>query len=222
MQARKNSRTQKTSEEEDTPSNEPNEGTELTAKERFEARKAALWLSPRKLTAKSKDPYQVILACRAQAPLVIKRLIELTKSNHGPTAVKACETILNRAYGRAPVTVDITHKLTADRALLEQAAIAILERRAQRQLSNKTFDNGPLVLADGTDRDGATDSGGYAAVEGGGGVERVPLEKGSSTYKHDSIEYNLDADGEILSLPAAKANRKRAPKSARLSKGERK
>src|SRR6185436_14812520 len=113
------------------------------------ARIAALWERPRIL--KGVDNYNVVIACRQVTPQIIKRLIALTLSTHGPTAVKACEIILNRAYGRAPVTVDVTHKLTADRALLEHAAAAILEKRRRQATAGAaaldTFDMPALPAA---------------------------------------------------------------------------
>ena len=62
-------------------------------------------------------------------PHVLRRLLELVESKEGSVAVKACEIILNRAYGRAPINVNIAHSLT-DQRLLEDTARRILLKRA--------------------------------------------------------------------------------------------
>lgn len=71
----------------------------------------------------------IVLACRQATPIILKRLLEIAQDKKNlNAATKACEIILNRAFGRAPVTVNIAHSIV-DRAQLEAAAGAILERR---------------------------------------------------------------------------------------------
>lgn len=183
--------------------------TRNRSKQSNQERAAALWERPRIL--KGADNYNVVLACRQVVPQIIKKLVQLTQSTHGPTAVKACEIVLNRAYGRAPVTVDITHKLTADRALLEQAAQAILLRRAERaaEVAQVTQATEAIALLGG-----AAHSGGYSAVEGVGGVERVPPKKAPNETTIDN-----DNDGSV-NIDRAVIENNTAPKRAKRAKAK--
>ena len=85
-------------------------------------------------------PVDLALQVRPHVPAILARLLQLAQDDHGPTAVKACALLLDRCFGRAPITIDVTKTLT-DNTQLANAAAAILLKREQLQIdSNNVSD----------------------------------------------------------------------------------
>jgi hypothetical protein len=67
-------------------------------------------------------------------PVVFKRLIRLCASQNESVAVRACEAVLDRAYGKPPQAVELTGDMppvVVTRASREDVARALEQLRAQ-------------------------------------------------------------------------------------------
>ena len=90
---------------------------------------AATYTPPR---TTPKQRREFALQARKLTPLVIERFQQIILNGKDADAIKAGQAILDRAYGRAPVTVDVTHGLEGE--ALQEVARAILQRRQQEAL----------------------------------------------------------------------------------------
>ena len=86
--------------------------------------------NPPKVTPKERREFS--LQCRELVPLAMERLTQIVLTGSDSDALKAIEQVLNRGYGRAPQTVDVTVGLEGES--LQQVARAILKRRATEAL----------------------------------------------------------------------------------------
>lgn len=79
---------------------------------------------------RSKIDRDIALVARTYTEQAIHRLAELAmQDKHLGAAVRACEILLERGYGKAPVVVDVMHSI--DSQSLQEAALAILRRRLE-------------------------------------------------------------------------------------------
>lgn len=71
--------------------------------------------------------------CRAATPLVLARLLSIIKDGDDRDAINACREVLNRGYGKAPITIDITHGLKNEDIF--NVAAAIIDKRRRKELA---------------------------------------------------------------------------------------
>lgn len=88
----------------------------------------------------------VVSLARDYTTLAITRLAELAQQNKNPgAAVRACEVLLERGYGRSPANVNVMHMLAGiSPEALQEVAARILEKR--RALEAKTSDANVTVV----------------------------------------------------------------------------
>lgn len=102
-----------------------------------------------KPTVELPKSFDLTSRCREHTELALSTLISVLKSTKaGPNAkIKAAQEILNRAYGKAPIVIDVTQHLDTD--ALASAASAILEERRRKMMVESTEMTPPIEGARG-------------------------------------------------------------------------